>query len=129
VVVEAPDEGHDGVVSTVDFTLPDNVEDLTLSDPFALYDLVGPVVLHIDPAAVFATGNALNNVLSGNSFDNVLTGGAGDDTLNGGQLIYGNLISTHNDDTLTGGPGNDTYYFSAFYGGVDTIIDQSSTGE
>ncbi len=129
VVVEAPDEGHDGVVSTVDFTLPDNVEDLTLSDPFALYDLVGPVVLHVDPAAVFATGNALNNVLSGNSFDNVLTGGAGDDTLNGGQLIYGNLISTHNDDTLTGGPGNDTYYFSAFYGGVDTIIDQSSTGE
>jgi Ca2+-binding RTX toxin-like protein len=129
VVVEAPNEGHDTVHSSADFTLPDNVEDLTLSDPYALYDLVGPVVLHVDPAAVSATGNALDNILRGNSFDNILTGGAGDDTLDGGDLVFGNLISTTNDDTLIGGSGNDTYYYNAFYGGIDTIIDQASTGE
>ncbi len=110
VVVEAPDEGHDTVYSSVDFTLPDNVEDLYLSDPYTLYDFFGQV-LHVDPAAVSATGNALDNFLRGNSFHNILTGGAGDDTLDGGNLFYSTSIQPLNDDTLIGGSGNDTYYY------------------
>ncbi|MFO0701090.1 MAG: putative Ig domain-containing protein [Nitrospira sp.] len=133
VVMEAPNEGHDIISSSADFTLPDNVEDLRLVEPFALYEFtsieIGTILVYVDPPALLATGNALDNVLTGNSYDNVITGGAGDDTLDGGNLIYGHSTSTSNDDTLIGGSGNDTYYYDAWWGGIDTIIDQSVTGE
>ncbi|HYD31694.1 MAG TPA: calcium-binding protein [Azospirillaceae bacterium] len=73
--------GYDTVVSTIDFTLPDNVEQLILTGPKA----------HI------GIGNAQDNVIVGNTLDNTLIGAAGDDLLVGG---VGN-------DTLTGGAGND----------------------
>ena len=133
VVVEAPDEGHDSVYSSVDFTLPDHVEDLTLSEPFALYEFtsieIGTILVYVDPAALVATGNALDNVLTGNGYDNIITGGTGDDTLDGGSLyLGGGGLGATDDDTLNGGEGNDTYLFS-IYGGIDTILDDSSTGD
>src|SRR5258706_2655650 len=67
-VVESSGQGVDRVVSTVTYTLPSNVENLTLSGT----------------AATAATGNALNNVLVGNSAANTLNGGAGADSLYGG---------------------------------------------
>ena len=110
VVVEAPDEGHDIVYSSVNFTLPDNVEDLF-------------------GGGSAATGNALDNFLFGGFYNSVITGGAGDDTLDGGSLYLGGWeLGTTDDDTLDGGPGNDTYLFS-IYGGIDTILDDSSTGD
>ncbi len=54
----------DTVLSTVNFTLGPNVENLTLTGT----------------AAINATGNDSHNVLTGNGGANVLTGGAGDDT-------------------------------------------------
>ena len=56
------------MISTVSFTLPSNVENLTLSSPSALD----------------ATGNALANVLVGNSAANTLNGGTGADSMYGG---------------------------------------------
>lgn len=62
-VVERAGEGIDTVFSAGNWTLGDNLENLTL----------------IGNAAVSATGNELSNILAGNSASNVLTGGAGDD--------------------------------------------------
>ena len=63
-VMENVNDGMDTVQTPVSWTLGDNLENLTLTGS----------------AAVNATGNDLNNVLTGNSAANVLTGGAGDDT-------------------------------------------------
>ena len=132
VVVEAPNEGHDSVYSSADFTLPDNVEDLRLVEPFALYEFtsieIGTILVYVDPAALVATGNALDNVLTGNAYDNVITGGAGDDTLYGGFGYRGGTVSTSDRDILNGGAGNDTYLYGD-WSGVDTIIDDSSLGD
>ncbi|PUE10949.1 hypothetical protein B9Z51_00980 [Limnohabitans sp. T6-5] len=66
--------GQDRINSSVSYTLSAFVENLSLTGG----------------AAIHATGNALNNVLSGNAADNTLDGGMGA-------------------DTLIGGAGNDTY--------------------
>ena len=96
LVVELPDEGTDFVYSLIDYTLPDNVEDLRL--------LVGALV---------GTGNELANDIAGNRDDNVLTGGGGGDTLsgfNGNDTIQGDA----GDDVIFGGAGSDM-----LYGGAD----------
>ena len=92
LVIEAANEGDDLVISSINYTLGDNVERLTLTG-----------------TAVFATGNALNNILTGNDGDNVLDGREGA-------------------DQMRGGLGNDTYHVDNVgdaitdTGGVDTVI-------
>jgi Ca2+-binding RTX toxin-like protein len=81
-VVETNTEGNDTVKASISYTLPSNVENLTLTGATAINGI----------------GNIENNVLIGNSSNNKLSGGSGDDTLSGGD---GN-------DTLNGGLGNDT---------------------
>jgi hypothetical protein len=81
-VLEQANEGTDLVISSIDYTLEDNFENLTL---------IG--------SAVSGTGNGLDNVITGNALANTLNGGAGNDTLNGG--VGG--------DSMTGGTGNDLY--------------------
>jgi Ca2+-binding RTX toxin-like protein len=65
-VLEAVGDGTDTVISTVSYTLPIHVENLTLAGE-----------------AVRATGNELDNRLRGNSVRNILDGLAGADTMNG----------------------------------------------
>lgn len=67
-VYEATDEGDDHVISSVTYTLSDNVECLSL----------------VGTDAIDGTGNDLNNVLIGNDANNVLDGKAGADTMIGG---------------------------------------------
>ncbi|SDI42521.1 Ca2+-binding protein, RTX toxin-related [Pseudomonas flavescens] len=68
VVTEYPDEGIDQIISTVSWTLGDNLENLSL----------------VGSSAIDGTGNDWDNELLGNSGDNILRGMAGDDLLNGG---------------------------------------------
>ncbi|MDO8417606.1 MAG: VCBS domain-containing protein, partial [Agitococcus sp.] len=93
LVIEKPNEGDDTVISTIDYQLADNVENLTL---------VG--------SAINAIGNDLNNILIANDGGNQLNGLAGDDTLIGGQGA----------DTLNGGVGVDIYIVNQG-GGLDVI--------
>jgi len=111
VLVEAANSGTDTVNSSISLTLGDNVERLVL----------------LGSAAINATGNSLDNVLTGNGAANTLNGGAGsdslfglagDDTLDGGASF----------DRMEGGTGNDTYIVDAadlvveaVDGGTDTV--------
>jgi Ca2+-binding RTX toxin-like protein len=77
----------DSVNSFISYTLPANVENLTLMQEGETID---------------ATGNAQNNELTGNLATNRLIGDTGNDTLNGGL----------GKDVLTGGIGEDVFIFN-----------------
>lgn len=68
VVVESLDNGNDTINSTITYTLPTDVENLSL----------------IGTSAINGTGNTLGNVITGNLANNTLNGGVGADTLVGG---------------------------------------------
>ena len=68
-VIEAAGQGHDGVISSANFVLGANVEDLVL---------VGTRHLH-------GTGNELDNRINGNAVTNKIQGGLGADVLTGAQ--------------------------------------------
>ena len=125
--MEGPEGGNDWVTSTVNYTLPANVENLGLTNN-TFSDSMG-ATHYFASQPTMATGNELNNVLSANNLDNVLDGGLGDDTLIAGLLTRFDPISTSVDDTLIGGAGNDTYVYDALYGGIVTIIDDTATGD
>lgn len=92
-VTEASGAGTDTIISTADFLLPDNVENLTLSGN-----------------ALYGVGNALVNTITGNTGANILDGLGGADVLIGltGNDIY--LVGTG--DTVT----------EASNGGTDLIL-------
>jgi Ca2+-binding RTX toxin-like protein len=113
--------GNDTVLASIDYTLTNFVENLTLTGS----------------AAINGTGNALNNVITGNAANNTLNGAAGKDTLRGSSgvdILQGGagddlLNGGRGNDVLIGGVGADKFLFSsgarfqrsAF--GVDTIRD------
>jgi Ca2+-binding RTX toxin-like protein len=84
VAVEKPGEGLDHIFSSISFTLPDHVENLTLT---------GQTAGH-------GKGNPLANTITGNATGNALSGDGGNDRLYGG----------HGRDHMTGDAGSDTLY-------------------
>lgn len=124
-VTENAGEGTDTVISTVNYALPQNVENLVLNQN-------GP--------AGRGSGNDLKNRITGNSLNNHLSGGAGFDNLRGldgndnlfggddnDSLLGGNgndiLQGNNGLDRLTGGSGRDRFRFSSNNEGRDTIVD------
>jgi Ca2+-binding RTX toxin-like protein len=71
IVRELPSQGTDEVYSTVTYTLPAEVENLTLEQS--------------STESLNGTGNDLPNRIRGGQFGNILVGGSGADTLYGGQ--------------------------------------------
>ena len=93
-IIEKINEGTDTVISSIDYTLGDQLENLTLTG-----------------AATKGTGNSLNNVITGNGANNVLSGGGGDDVL----VINASGLST---GTFDGGTGVDTLKILASSGAM-----------
>ena len=112
---ENADEGIDTVQSSVDYTLGDNVENLTLTGNDSLS----------------GTANGLDNVLTGNAAANALYGAGGNDTLSGGDeqdTLYGGdgydvLYGGDGADSLSGGDGG-----GAFFSGLGNDTIDAGTG-
>lgn len=98
-VVENAGEGTDTVISSVDFKLGANVENLFLVGP-------GPTG---KGGGTKGIGNALDNFIAGSKGNDVLKGRDGNDTLQGGP----------GRDVLTGGKGADRFLF-------DTALDKKT---
>ncbi|MDB5423578.1 MAG: hypothetical protein JWQ29_994 [Phenylobacterium sp.] len=79
-VVESAGGGNDTVYSTVDYVMPDNVENLRLTG-----------------AGDYAKGNGLDNKITGTAGNDQILGMGGAD----------NLRSLEGDDSVSGGDGND----------------------
>jgi len=102
-VTELASGGTDQVFSTVSYTVPANVEILTLLG-----------------TAFSGTANNAGNTIIGNAGINLLTGGTGNDYLDGGAGL----------DVMIGGTGNDSYVVDntqdvvseAPSGGTDTVL-------
>lgn len=94
-VIEEARSGFDHVYSSIDYTLGDDVEHLTLTG-----------------RAISGHGNGLRNTLAGNDQNNVLDAGDGNDTLSGNR----------GDDTLAGGSGADGYVYE-LGDGNDTVVE------
>ena len=97
----------DAVQASVNYYLPSNVENLSLTGTTAIEGI----------------GNALNNTIIGNSADNLLNGDTGNDSVYGGagnDLILGSSVADPNDgsDFLFGEAGDDELY--GFFGN-DTL--------
>ncbi|OSI17114.1 VWA domain-containing protein [Neisseria dumasiana] len=134
-VIEKAGEGTDTVYSSVSYTTPRHVENLTLTGN----------------ARINGTGNNEDNVITGNDNYNRLNGGrgndsiygqAGEDTIDGGEgndKLYGgadrdNIFGGAGDDVLDGGEGkdvmrgqagDDTYYVDNVN---DTVIEEAGEG-
>lgn len=93
VVTDGSTADQDLVMSSVDYVLPTNVENLTLTG-----------------TAVMGIGNAAVNIITGTSGKNILDGGAGADTLSGGA----------GDDTYLFGAGDTITELTN--GGTDLVI-------
>ncbi|PXW81012.1 Ca2+-binding RTX toxin-like protein [Nitrosomonas sp. Nm84] len=100
IITERSNEGTDRILTSISYTLPSNVENLTLTGT----------------AAINGTGNTLNNMLIGNAAANSLFGDTGNDTLDGMEGA----------DMLTGGKGNDTYILGRGYG-IETVVENDTT--
>lgn len=119
VVVEASGEGTDLVNSTISYTLPAEVENLTLTSVLTTSTATTAVY-----PAINGTGNGLNNTIRGSAGNNILSGLAGDDTLIGGagdDLVFGGTgndvlnesADTSGKNSLNGGAGDDRIYGGA----------------
>ena len=105
-VFENPNEGIDTVKSTVNFVLPDNVENLSVLGSGGDHALTG-------------VGNALDNNIVGDVGNQIINGGAGNDVLTGG-----GVTSTGQGATFV--QGHDTFVVQAGNGN-DLITDFSSS--
>ncbi|MGO4194097.1 calcium-binding protein [Rhizobium sp. YAF28] len=99
-VVELAGQGTDTILAQVSYSLGANVENLAF----------------VAEGNLYASGNALANVITGNSGNNTLGGAAGSDTLSGldgndyldGGADNDKLDGGSGDDILAGGTGDDT---------------------
>jgi Ca2+-binding RTX toxin-like protein len=99
-IAESAHNGWDGVLSSIDYTLEDNLEELYL----------------LGTANLNGTGNTQNNNLNGNSGDNVLDGNGGEDLMAGRKGNDSYLVDNAGDEIKEqDDEGDDTVYSSVSY--------------
>ena len=99
VVSEFSNSGHDTVVTTLNYALGANVEDL----------------IQVGTHDYYASGNALDNHLTGNSGNNLFHGNDGNDVIDGGKGA----------DKMYGGLGDDTFYVDNI---GDVVVEYTGQG-
>lgn len=100
VILEQQNEGYDTVVSSSNYILNANIEELRLVEGFTIN----------------GTGNRLNNKIIGNSLDNILDGVTGADTMIGGLGNDTYYVDNVGDQTIElAGEGIDTVNASISY--------------
>ena len=113
VVTESSSEGTDLIQSSVTYTAPSNVEQLTLTGS----------------GNINATGNALDNTLTGNSGDNSIDGSTGNDTLIGGAGDDTYVIDSTSDVvTESSSEGTDLIQSSVTYTAPSNVEQLTLTG-
>ncbi|MBD3884897.1 hypothetical protein IFO70_24485 [Phormidium tenue FACHB-886] len=139
-VVEQPNQGDDTVLTILNFTLGNSLENLTLVGSEAVVGVGNSLDNRIEVGDQKSTLAAsltdfspeeliVNNIISGAGGDDLIRAGAGDDRLDGGE---GNdtLAGGKDNDTLTGDAGIDRFLLGSFEfsgsseeGDTDTITD------
>ncbi|MDO4640433.1 MAG: calcium-binding protein [Neisseria sp.] len=106
-VIEKAGEGDDTILSSVNITAPNHVENITLLTDHDLNAIGNHLnnVLHGNDGKNFLSSLDGNDNLYGHAGNDILVGGRGNDFLDGGT---GN-------DILNGGEGCDTYVFARGY--------------
>ncbi len=111
-IIEGFRQGTDTVLSSANYRLSTNVENLTLTGS----------------SAINGTGNALSNVLRGNSGANTLAGGFGNDTMTGGAgrdtFVFNGSLGTNNVDRI-----NDFNVVADTIGLEDSVFTGLSKGQ
>lgn len=127
VILENTNEGTDTVISSIDYELGNNVENLVLDGTESLR----------------GTGNSLNNVISGNDNGNTFIGNKGNDTLKGGKgsdiyvfnlgdgqdIIEENSPNSASVDTIVFGSGISRNNIKFTRQGYDLIISINNTND
>ncbi|MBM6575455.1 right-handed parallel beta-helix repeat-containing protein [Microvirga sp. SRT01] len=114
VVVESANGGTDTVVTSIDYTMGSNVENVRLA--------ASGLTVHGNELANTMSGSDGDNVLYGEGGNDILMGGGGHDELHGG-LGNDTLRGDAGDDILWGDDGNDL-----LYGGAGNDILRGGTG-
>ena len=99
VITEYSGQGHDTVITTLNYALGANVEDL----------------IQVGTHDYYASGNALDNHLTGNIGNNLFHGGDGNDVIDGGKGA----------DKMYGGLGKDTFYVDNV---GDVVVEYTNQG-
>ena len=115
VIIEAadPSGGRDTVFSLINYTLPDDLENLVV----------------VGNRSVTGIGNGLDNIVNGGAIANKLFGLGGNDSMFGSDS-NDTIDGGTGNDTMLGGEGNDTFLIESagdvldetFWGGIDTAI-------
>ena len=133
-LIEQTGEGAgDAVFSSVSFTLPANVEKLTLTNTEGARTATGNdgdnQIIALNHGTVKVDGKAGDDLISASTLSATIYGGVGRDTIFGSDfddVLYGNVAQFSNpadflpdDDSISGGDGNDTIFGGD---GVDTLL-------
>ena len=133
-IIEIENDGNDSVYTSLNYQLPDNIENLFAKVNYDRLELTGNesdnrIVGGASAEKIYGMGG--NDVLEGQNGDDTIEGGSGNDYIDAGSgedTIEGGedddiIFALGGDDNIDGGDGNDTVSYMGI--GNMTIVDLS----